>query len=193
MQSCLQLVSHQLILFDDRSVAVEAVARSANTMSSQDESTSGEHSHSRRSQGRHLLAMRRRRKRLHAKYYKMPRESSDVKPVKFERPMMNLFNHVIKREIYGLGSEPVRKIASKQLSKTVPIMVKEREMILGSVNKVFASQWLNDSRVVMGTKCNKVIMQLCCCHLNSRFVSCQRNHFVNYRFSSKMCSPTTQS
>ena len=45
---------------------------------------------------------------------------------------------------------------SKHLSSAIPTILKETELDLGEVNKVFAAKWISDRRVVMGTKCNKV-------------------------------------
>ena len=42
------------------------------------------------------------------------------------------------------------------VSQHVPAILSEKELDLGTMNKVFASKWLNDSQVVLGTKCNKV-------------------------------------
>lgn len=99
----------------------------------------------------------RRSKRLSANTIaKLVKESASGTTPVFEPKRLSLFKHVLKRELYGFNDKPIKSVVSKHLSRNMPTIFKEHEIDLGQVNKVFAAQWVNDSQVVMGTKCNKV-------------------------------------
>ncbi|XP_005093993.1 DDB1- and CUL4-associated factor 12 [Aplysia californica] len=55
-------------------------------------------------------------------------------------------------------SQFLRKQLPDFVSQHLPAILSEKELVLGTMNKVFASKWLNDSQVVLGTKCNKLMV-----------------------------------
>ena len=61
-----------------------------------------------------------------------------------------------RRNIYSAHKDFLSKKLPDFVSQHLPSILDENELPLGTVNKVFASKWLNKSQVVMGTKCNKV-------------------------------------
>lgn len=69
----------------------------------------------------------------------------------------NLCSYTWARQ-YGLFHNKACKLAKRQAAVNMPHLFKEKEFALGYINKVFASQWLDKNLVVMGTKCNKLIV-----------------------------------
>ena len=67
---------------------------------------------------------------------------------------MSLFKHVRTRQISktSLNGSLVTDLTTRH----IPTLLKERELSLGRTDKVFASQWLDEKKVVCGTKSNEV-------------------------------------
>jgi hypothetical protein len=49
-------------------------------------------------------------------------------------------------------------VNSDHFTRRLPNIIKENEFDLtrSQINKIFSAQWLDDRKVIMGTKCNKV-------------------------------------
>lgn len=54
---------------------------------------------------------------------------------------------------------------SYDLARRLPHLLKEKTLDLGEIDKIFASQWLTENEVVVGTKCNKVGQSCICMYL----------------------------
>ena len=72
------------------------------------------------------------------------------------RPPTEVFYYTQAQQHGLLTPAMVRPELYGYLSVQLPGLLKEHEYSLGSINKIFASQWLSDKQVVFGTKCNKV-------------------------------------
>ncbi|XP_061174137.1 DDB1- and CUL4-associated factor 12-like isoform X2 [Saccostrea echinata] len=72
---------------------------------------------------------------------------------------VEVFRHIQNRQYGGkhlyLNQE---KLMLPFVSQHVPPLLAEKEYEMGKINKIFASHWLDDRQVAIGTKCNKLII-----------------------------------
>ncbi len=70
-------------------------------------------------------------------------------------PTNETFHYLHQRQYHTFSASPRKRVAS-HVCRQLPGLLKEREYDLGSINKIFAAEWLSDRQVAFGTKCNKV-------------------------------------
>jgi hypothetical protein len=71
-------------------------------------------------------------------------------------PSLNSLRYLQQREYGNTRGISASKLYRDRVSHQLPALLREHEFELGTINKIFASAWLNDRQVVFGTKCNQV-------------------------------------
>ena len=69
---------------------------------------------------------------------------------------MSLFKHVNSRQSTNRTLQLDDSLVKDLTLRHLPSLFKERAVGLGRTDKVFASQWLDEKKVVCGTKSNQV-------------------------------------
>ncbi|KAL8595843.1 hypothetical protein ACOMHN_012261 [Nucella lapillus] len=73
------------------------------------------------------------------------------------RPRLTGLRHLTEREYGPAGANPW-DLYQDMVSRALPYVLQETQFHLGTMNKIFAAQWLNDKQVVFGTKCNQLVV-----------------------------------
>lgn len=69
-------------------------------------------------------------------------------------PTNSVFDFVLKRQRSELASP--HELLKPYVARKLPEIFRAKYYNMGSIDKIFASQWLDYKNVVYGTKCNKV-------------------------------------
>lgn len=72
-------------------------------------------------------------------------------------PADGMFQFLNSRE-RNAGEKVDNAVTEAIIARQLPLILREKTYSLGEHNKIFSSAWLNDSNVICGSKCNKIIV-----------------------------------